>query len=86
LALGPPAGELVSFIEKQRTLQAKHNFSFCICVGDFFGLAKEDGAGAEEEEGEIVGKLLKGELNGMFTFSSSSSAGVGKGDSILTYL
>lgn len=66
LALGPPAGELVSFIEKQRTLQSKHNFSFCVCVGDFFGPVGDETEGEnEEEDDEIVRKLLKGELDGL---------------------
>ncbi|KAL7413774.1 CwfJ C-terminus 1-domain-containing protein-like protein [Mrakia frigida] len=42
LALGPPLGSLKAFVDKQRSLQTKHNFTLCVCVGDFFGAATSE--------------------------------------------
>jgi len=84
LALGPPLGSLKAFVDKQRSLQTKHNFTLCVCVGDFFG------AGTSETDTE-VDDLLAGRLDGEFASPSreagelSEGGGEGKEERELTF-
>jgi hypothetical protein len=53
LATGPVSGLFSEFFDKLRSIDAKHGkFDFVLCVGDFFGAAKD----------EEIRRLLDGEL------------------------
>jgi hypothetical protein len=66
LALGPPKGSLAAFVAQQRTLQAKHSFSLCVSVGDFFG-----GSQTTPDQEQELDDLLAGRLDGASAFDNS---------------
>lgn len=59
MVIGPVLGQLRSFCEKAKTLDAKYGpFGFIICIGDFFSDQEEDEASLDE--------LLNGSIQGEF--------------------